>query len=175
MSSLFNAATSLVDQARYTSNFLLGTFVLPSKAAQRYLPLPAAPTVKASTLHASDAGGNFTIIVGGTAGIGKELVYAMAIRGADVILACRNVGKGESVRQELLFRAAQTPGTRVNLKIRVAQVDTCDLESVNKFAKGVNSTLAKANKKIRFLFLNAGIARPSSSEKPFTEDGLEKL
>ncbi len=171
MSSLLSLPGALLDQGRYLTESIAGTVVLPFRPLRStLLPLPAAPAIASSSIHRSDPGGDLALVVGGTAGIGKELVYALAVRGADVVLACRTPSKGEDVKTSLLFRAAKQPGARVNLRITVMQLDTSSAESIEGFVQALEQRVGK-ERKIRLLMLNAGIANVPYGQSQFDKDG----
>ncbi|WP_028476173.1 oxidoreductase [Nocardia sp. CNY236] len=73
-----------------------------------------------------DQTGRTFIVTGGNGGLGAETVRALATAGADVVLACRSVAKGEQVAAELGGRA------------RVRELDLADLASVREFAEGAD-------------------------------------
>ncbi|MEU4839284.1 oxidoreductase [Nocardia testacea] len=74
-----------------------------------------------------DQQGRTVIITGANSGLGAVAARALAGAGAQVILACRNVGKGQAVAEEIGERA------------QVRQLDLADLSSVREFAAGVES------------------------------------
>ncbi|WP_406269905.1 oxidoreductase [Nocardia sp. NBC_00881] len=102
------------------------------------------------TSNLSDQAGRTFIVTGANSGLGAVTVRALATAGADVVLACRNVAKGEAVAAEL--------GERV----RVRKLDLADLASVREFAEGADRADVLIN--------NAGVmALPESR----TADGFE--
>ena len=94
---------------------------------------------------AADLRGKTCVVTGATAGIGKEVARNFAQMGAEVVLACRDAGKGEIVRSEL----AHATG---NSAISVAVVDLADQSSIRRFA----SALTAAHPKVHVLVNNAG-------------------
>ncbi len=88
--------------------------------------------------------GRLAIVTGASSGIGKATARALGLAGADVVLAVRDIAKGQAVAEEL--RAEQPEGTHT-----VAELDTSDLSSVAAFAGGF------ANRRVDILVLNAGI------------------
>lgn len=88
--------------------------------------------------------GRLAIVTGASSGIGKATARALGLAGADVVLAVRNVEKGEAVAAEL--RAEGPEGTHT-----VAHLDTADLDSVRTFADSY------AERRVDILVLNAGI------------------
>ena len=97
------------------------------------------------------------IITGANSGLGKESAIALAKLGAEIVLAVRDVNKGQSVKNQILN---QTPSA----VIEVAELDLMDLDSVRKFAAN------QSTKPIDVLLNNAGIMAV-----PFeiTKDGFE--
>ncbi|KAH9369562.1 hypothetical protein HPB48_019650 [Haemaphysalis longicornis] len=78
-------------------------------------------------------------------GIGKEAAKELAKRGARVILACRNVDKGQ--------RAAKEIDAEVGRSVTVKRLDLCSFESVRQFADDVLRT----EERLDVLVNNAGI------------------
>ncbi|MEU1522929.1 oxidoreductase [Nocardia rhamnosiphila] len=74
-----------------------------------------------------DQQGRTVIITGANSGLGAVAARALAGAGAQVILACRNVGKGQAVADEIGERA------------EVRKLDLADLSSVREFAAEVES------------------------------------
>lgn len=104
--------------------------------------------------------GKTVIVTGASAGIGKEAARDLARRGARVILACRNINKAQKVADDIM----RTTGNR---KVVVRKLDTSDLASVRRFARGILATETA----LHVLVNNAGIY--GMSEKKLTADGLE--
>ncbi|GAA6214733.1 dehydrogenase/reductase SDR family member 13-like [Lates japonicus] len=100
--------------------------------------------------------GKTVIITGANTGIGKTTAIDLARRGARVILACRDKGRGEAAVQEIV----QETG---NKQVIFMQLDLASLKSVRSF---VDSFL-KSEPRLDILINNAGLA---SSGK--TEDGF---
>lgn len=107
-----------------------------------------------------DQTGRRIIVTGANSGTGFETAKVLAARGAEVILAVRNPGKGEAARAAIL-RA--TPEATV----RVAQVDLASQVSV----AGAAARLLAEGRPIHVLINNAGVmALPTRQESP---DGHE--
>ncbi len=81
------------------------------------------------------------VVTGANSGLGAETSRALAAAGARVVLACRDVAKGEKVAAEL--------GDRV----QVRRLDLADLDSVREFVEG----LAESHEVIDVLINNAGV------------------
>jgi NAD(P)-dependent dehydrogenase (short-subunit alcohol dehydrogenase family) len=97
------------------------------------------------------------IITGANSGLGKESAFALAKLGAEIVLAVRDINKGQSVKNQILN---QTPSA----VIEVAALDLMDLDSVRKFAA------SQSTKPIDVLLNNAGIMAVPFEK---TKDGFE--
>lgn len=93
--------------------------------------------------------GRFAIVTGGNAGIGVETVRLLCKAGFTVILASRNIERGELVRKELEDEEGHS------LLIKVMQLDLADLHSVAKFVSNVAAELK--GKKLSILVHNGGV------------------
>ena len=102
-----------------------------------------------------DLSGKVAIVTGANTGIGKATACGLAARGATVILACRNVRKGEAAAKEIGGRA-----------LRVKECDLASFTSVREFCRQIN----REEKKIDILINNAGMF---TMKKELTEDGQE--
>lgn len=87
--------------------------------------------------------GRTFVITGANSGIGLETARDLVARGAHVVLAVRDVGKGEQARAGLTG-----PGTA-----SVAELDLADLDSVAAFAK----TVEAEHDSLSALVCNAGV------------------
>uniref|UniRef100_A0A914DWQ9 Uncharacterized protein n=1 Tax=Acrobeloides nanus TaxID=290746 RepID=A0A914DWQ9_9BILA len=90
------------------------------------------------------------LITGTTAGIGLETARVLALKGAHVIMANRNVKLSEEVRDNIY---KETP----NRKIDILQVDLSSLKSVQQAAK----EFIVKKWPLHVLILNAGVITPS--------------
>ncbi len=72
--------------------------------------------------------GQRVIITGPTSGVGKEIAVQLAALGAEVILGCRNLKKGQKTAAEITRRTGST-------KLVVMQIDTSSQQSIRKFAR----------------------------------------
>jgi NAD(P)-dependent dehydrogenase (short-subunit alcohol dehydrogenase family) len=104
--------------------------------------------------------GKTVILTGGNTGIGKQTTCELAKRGAHVVMACRDIARGEAARDELL---EQTEG-RGQLEVR--GIDLSSLASVRAFAEKANADLPRVD----VLINNAGIFPQKASK---TVDGFE--
>jgi NAD(P)-dependent dehydrogenase (short-subunit alcohol dehydrogenase family) len=100
------------------------------------------------------------LITGGNSGIGYHAALKLARKGADVVLACRDRGRGEAAVARL---AEDAPGGRVELAI----LDLASLGSVRQFA---SAELAR-QRPLHVLINNAGVMSPPRRLE--TADGFE--
>lgn len=99
--------------------------------------------------------GRIVIITGGNSGLGFEAARVLSNRGAKVILACRNQGKGEAACSTI--RAGN-----LGADVLFAPLDISDLQSVRRFARHI----LDAYPKFDLLINNAGImATPYAKSK----------
>lgn len=103
--------------------------------------------------------GRSILITGANSGLGLESAQVLAGRGAEVIMACRNLEKGRQAAENI---RAEYP----EAKLALMQLDLSDLQSVKAFAENVHNRYDKLD----VLINNAGIMAP-----PFqrTKDGFE--
>jgi retinol dehydrogenase 12 len=107
------------------------------------------------------AGKNF-VITGANSGIGRVTTRELALRGANVLMACRSLDKARVVADEINAEAGAA-------RADVVQLNLSDLESVRRCAKDI---LAR-DMPIHGLINNAGITAGIRSEKATTKDGFE--
>ncbi len=81
-----------------------------------------------------DLTGRRAVVTGANSGLGLEIVHALAARGAEVVLACRNTAKADVAAAGVRSR---TPGA----KLDVRALDLSDLDSVASFAEGFDGPL----------------------------------
>jgi len=104
-----------------------------------------------------DLTGCVAIVTGSNTGIGKETARGLVVRGAKVILACRNVEKAEEAARDI------APGSN---NVKVKKCDLSSFASVREFCRQIN----KEERRIDFLINNAGVAL---FQRTLTEDGQE--
>jgi len=95
--------------------------------------------------------GRTAVVTGANSGLGRVVATELARAGASVVLACRDVGKGESA-------AAAMPGD-----VEVRALDLADLSSVHAFAAGIDT-------RVDMLINNAGVMAVPEQR---TADGFE--
>ncbi|XP_070689496.1 retinol dehydrogenase 14 [Pempheris klunzingeri] len=101
--------------------------------------------------------GKTVLVTGGNSGIGKESAIALALRGARVIIACRDVDKAEKAVREIKFKSH-------NLNVLHMELDLANLRSVREFCK----SFLQREKRLDILINNAGM--PSVLD--WTDDGF---
>jgi len=116
-------------------------------------------TEKWTTDNIPDMTGKVAIVTGANSGIGFETVKALAEKGAEVVLACRNLEKANVAVKEIRSMVRKA-------KLEIIQLDLADLASVRKFAESFKSKYQSLD----FLINNAGIMIPPFTK---TEDGFE--
>ena len=103
-----------------------------------------------------DQTGRTVVVTGASSGLGLVLADRLARRGASVIMAVRDVAKGERVRA----------GLTGDLEVR--QVDLADLDSVRRFADGLHAD----GRHLDVLVNNAGIG---AQRRELTPWGHERV
>jgi len=89
--------------------------------------------------------GKVAIITGANTGIGKETALDFSLRGARVILACRDTKKAEQEAKEIIKLSG-------NNNVEVEYLDLADLDTVRSFAEKMNKNLSRLD----ILVNNAG-------------------
>ncbi|KAK5886860.1 hypothetical protein CesoFtcFv8_017851 [Champsocephalus esox] len=90
--------------------------------------------------------GKTVLITGANTGIGKETALELAVRGARVIMACRDIDKGEESADSIRASCAHA-------QVEVRQLDLADTCSIRAFAQ---KFLAEVNH-LHILINNAGV------------------
>jgi NAD(P)-dependent dehydrogenase (short-subunit alcohol dehydrogenase family) len=116
-------------------------------------------SAKWSTEQIPDQTGRTAIVTGANSGIGLVAARDLARAGASVVLACRNIQKGEAALEEI---ASAAPGAGVEL----SQLDLGSLSSVQSFAERFRSS----HQGLDLLINNGGVMAPPRRE---TSDGFE--
>lgn len=106
-----------------------------------------------------DQTGRTAIVTGANSGIGLETARMLAMKGANVVLACRSPEKGEAALARIL---AEKPAGSATLEA----LDLSDLESVAAFSKG----FAARHERLDLLIDNAGVMVPPLGR---TKQGFE--
>ncbi|XP_006822216.1 WW domain-containing oxidoreductase-like [Saccoglossus kowalevskii] len=114
-----------------------------------------------SILLGRDLTGQYVIITGANSGIGFETARSLAIHGAHVVMACRNLKKANAAAKKIRDERPEA-----NLEIEVMLLDLASFRSVQQFAE---------NYKLREWPLNILILNAAVFGLPWqlTEDGIE--
>jgi NAD(P)-dependent dehydrogenase (short-subunit alcohol dehydrogenase family) len=116
-------------------------------------------TTTDEVLDGIDLSGKRYLVTGASAGLGAETTRALAAHGGSVLMAVRDLDKGEAVRREVL---SQVPGA----DLEVRRLDLASFDSIRGFGEGFLAN----NDTLDVLIGNAGImACPHWT----TEDGWE--
>jgi len=99
------------------------------------------------------------IVTGSSSGIGHEAARVLAGKNATVIIAVRNLDKGN-------VAADKIRGQYRKADVKVMEVDLANLESIHNFAKGFKNNYSRLD----LLINNAGVMMPPYSK---TADGFE--
>jgi NAD(P)-dependent dehydrogenase (short-subunit alcohol dehydrogenase family) len=106
-----------------------------------------------------DLSGQVIIVTGGNSGLGYESVKAFAGKGAELILASRNIEKGEDAKSEILKVHPQG-------KVEVLPLDLMDATSIKAFVQQFKENYDRLD----VLLNNAGIM---TTPYFLTKDGFE--
>ncbi len=107
----------------------------------------------------ADQHDRLAVVTGANSGLGLQIATHLAAAGAEVILACRNVGKAEDAAAGI--RAGQP-----DAKVAVASLDLADLASV----QGFSEQLLADRDRLDLLINNAGLM---AVDRGHTVDGFE--
>lgn len=106
-----------------------------------------------------DQTGRTAVVTGANSGLGLATARELARAGAHVVLACRNLEKGEAAKAEI---EAAVPGAALEL----SELDLASLDSVRAFAERFRG----AHDGLDLLINNAGLMAPP---RGVTADGFE--
>lgn len=99
--------------------------------------------------------GSVVAVTGANSGLGKATALGAARLGAEVRMLCRDVGRGEAAREDLL---REVPGATLH-------VDRCDVSDLASLP-GVAAELTRQVPRLRALVHNAGVMPPARTETP---------
>jgi NAD(P)-dependent dehydrogenase (short-subunit alcohol dehydrogenase family) len=105
--------------------------------------------------------GKRVLITGSTSGVGKEAATQLAELGAEVILACRNLGIGNQVASEITRKVASA-------KVTVIHVDMSSQASI----RALTREFRRKYRRLDVLINNAAVSR-GTLPKELTVDGIE--
>ena len=114
---------------------------------------------KWTTADIPDQTGRVAVITGANTGLGYETAAALAAKGAQVVLAVRNLDKGKDAASRI---AQATPGAKVELQ----ELDLTSLDSIHAAAEQLKTD----HDTIDLLINNAGVM---FTPKSTTKDGFE--
>ncbi|GAB4530527.1 MAG: SDR family NAD(P)-dependent oxidoreductase [Anaerolineae bacterium] len=106
-----------------------------------------------------DQTGRTAIVTGANSGLGYETALALARKGAHVVMAIRNLEKGQQAHDDI---RKQVP----NASLRMMKLDLSSLESVRSFARDFQQQYSQLD----LLINNAGVMATPYSH---TKDGFE--
>ena len=112
-----------------------------------------------TTADIPDQSGRTAVVTGANSGLGLATARELARAGAHVVLACRNLEKGEAARAAI---AAEVPGAQLELE----SLDLSSLDSVRSFA----SAYREGHDGLDLLINNAGVM---ATPRRHTADGFE--
>ncbi|KPM40834.1 hypothetical protein AK830_g5718 [Neonectria ditissima] len=111
--------------------------------------------------------GKTAIVTGASSGIGLEISrQLLTLKVSNLILAVRNITKGEAVRQSLISDPA-VKAANPNANVKVMSLDTENYASARQFASAFTAEFAD----LHLLMLNAGIG---TLGREFASSGHEK-
>ncbi|MFK8050869.1 MAG: SDR family oxidoreductase [Halioglobus sp.] len=110
-----------------------------------------------------DLAGKHALVTGANTGLGKETARVLALRGATVTMACRDMHKAEAARSDIVGSSGGAISTE---QLELLKLDMNSLAAVRKSA----SDFVALNKPLHILINNAGIMIPMERR---TEDAFE--
>lgn len=115
-----------------------------------------------------DLSGQTAVVTGATSGIGLEISrQLLTLKVSTLILAVRNVTKGEKVKESFLSDPT-IQSLKANPTIKVMKLDTENYDSPRQFATAFRNEFQD----LHIVMLNAGI---STFNKEFASTGHEKI
>ncbi|KAK6732581.1 hypothetical protein RB195_016758 [Necator americanus] len=143
-----------------TSNDLTSNVSVPNSTTSNERTRKfGARTNALETIADVDLTGRTVLITGTTSGIGTETARALALKGAHVVMANRNIVLSEALKNRILV---EKPGAKVDMIM-------CDLSSLQSVQAAANEYKSK-HWPLHALILNAGVFSPTQK---MTIDGLE--
>jgi NAD(P)-dependent dehydrogenase (short-subunit alcohol dehydrogenase family) len=99
------------------------------------------------------------VVTGPTSGIGKQVALDLAAKGATLVLACRDVGRGEAALADIARRSATD-------ELSVMELDSSSQASIREFA----ARFKQRHERLDVLVNNAGVNLRTRQE---SVDGIE--
>ncbi|KIH97471.1 short-chain dehydrogenase [Streptomonospora alba] len=124
------------------------------------MPSVVAPDRNWTADRMPDQSGRCAVITGANNGLGREAARALAARGAEVVIACRDTAKGEEAAGAI---RAEVPGAR----LETLELDLASLDSVRTAARRLRDDRSR----IDLLINNAGVMTPPLGR---TAEGFEQ-
>lgn len=114
---------------------------------------------KWTTKNIADLSNKIALVTGSNSGIGYEAAKVLAMKNARVLMACRNLSKGEHA-------ASMIKEEYENAEVSVVELDLGSLDSTREFA----NNYLKEYDRLDLLINNAGVMMPPYGK---TRDGFE--
>ena len=105
--------------------------------------------------------GKCVIITGPTSGVGKEIAVQLAALGAELILACRDLQKGNEIKSEIAQRTGSS-------KPVVMYMDASSQKSIREFAKEIRQKYSRLD-----VLINNAAGNRGTLPKTNSVDGIE--
>jgi len=106
-----------------------------------------------------DLQGRVAFVTGANSGLGLETTRILTLKGAHVVMACRNIGKAQKAQAEI-------QATIPHASTELATLDLASLASIRECA----NTFRASHSRLDMLFNNAGVMAIPRQE---TQDGFE--
>lgn len=116
-------------------------------------------STKWTTADIPDQADRVAVVTGSNTGLGLETARALALAGAEVVLAVRDIAKGERAKENIRSTAPEA-------KISVQHLDLGSLSSIREASEELHTSFPR----IDLLINNAGVMYPPYG---LTEDGFE--
>jgi NAD(P)-dependent dehydrogenase (short-subunit alcohol dehydrogenase family) len=110
-----------------------------------------------------DLTGKTAVVTGANSGVGAETARVLALRGAHVIMACRDLSRADRARRHIL---KASDGRVSEARLELVRLDLGSLTSVRTFAQ----EFVAQNRRLHLLINNAGALYKTRTE---TRDGFE--
>jgi hypothetical protein len=109
---------------------------------------PRAALTAEQVSEGLDLTGRVAVVTGANAGLGKETARVLAMRGAHVIMACRDMKRGQEALEDIQPPASPTAG-----KLQLLPLNLGSLQSVREFA----AAFLALDLPLHYLINNAGV------------------